>query len=789
MKKIYMIGNTHFDPVWLWRWDEAMASIHSTFRSALDRMNEDKDFIYSFATPPVFEWIKKTDPDMFEEIKARVEEGRWELPEGWWLQPDCFSASGESYARQSLYGQRYLYENFGGYADTVFNIDSFGHNSQTPQILKKSGMKNYVLCRPENRHIPMDLPYFNWVGKDGSTVRAFRAGQFCEVYNKDMDAAVDMAEKAMQNANCSEMMVYGVTNHGGAPTKKAIADIHRLAKEKDYTIKFSTVSNFFLEEGEPELSVKGELLTGDFGPYVNNVKIKKLCRIAEYTALNAEKASVIAKKLINCGYPKEKLDEIWKDIMFNQFHDILGGASIKEAYFDAENQLGRAITDANEITKFALTAITHKIKMPGKNPENAWNLTVWNLNPAPYDGYIEAELQWLHEFPAYDGGIMLEDENGEKYETQKILEGSVIKGFRSRILFKAEIGALGYKTFKVIKTEKSDSISDYESKTSVNAGSFAVEFDKETGFIKTLKNTVTNRVWHSPITPAVFDDQGDTWCFNVSGYGKEFGKFKFKGISITETGIHRTTVKTIHSFKNSTLAIYYTFYRDYFDISYRVNFSEKHAVLKLILNFGYENLLASSPFASEERCDGERDVPMGEWLYSYGNGGGALIISNAAFAYNKKSSEIGISLLRSCIFGDLRIGDLPLADYPYMEQGITEGKLRIIPEICELNSKYVNNSVHFNNPPIVICDSNHDGCFSPEDSFIGFDSESAAISAIKEGYADDSEIIRLYEYLGKEQDAAINYFGKNFSIKLTPYEIKTLKIKDGKISDSNIIEE
>ena len=71
MKKLYMIGNTHFDPVWLWRWDEALASIRSTFRSALDRMNENPDFIYSFCTPAVFEWIEKTDIKLFEEIKKR----------------------------------------------------------------------------------------------------------------------------------------------------------------------------------------------------------------------------------------------------------------------------------------------------------------------------------------------------------------------------------------------------------------------------------------------------------------------------------------------------------------------------------------------------------------------------------------------------------------------------------------------------------------------------------------------------------------------------------------------
>ena len=106
-----MIANTHFDPVWLWKWDEAMSSITATFRSALQRMEEYPEFKYSFTTPPVFEWIKNTDPQLFNEIKKRVAEGRWELAEGWWVQPDCYSASGESYIRQGLYGQKYILEN------------------------------------------------------------------------------------------------------------------------------------------------------------------------------------------------------------------------------------------------------------------------------------------------------------------------------------------------------------------------------------------------------------------------------------------------------------------------------------------------------------------------------------------------------------------------------------------------------------------------------------------------------------------------------------------------------
>lgn len=105
---------------------------------------------------------------MFEEIKQRVSEGRWDLAEGWWNQPDCFSACGEGYIRQGLYGQRYLMDNFGKYSECVTNTDSFGHPNMLPQILAKSGIKHYCFCRPEERHYPLEAPLFRWKSADGS---------------------------------------------------------------------------------------------------------------------------------------------------------------------------------------------------------------------------------------------------------------------------------------------------------------------------------------------------------------------------------------------------------------------------------------------------------------------------------------------------------------------------------------------------------------------------------------------------------------------------------------------
>lgn len=184
-----MVGNTHFDPVWLWKWDEAIATVRSTFRSALNRMKEDENFIYSFSTPPVFEWIKNTDPKLFEEIKERIKEGRWEINEGWWVQADCYGASGESYVRQGLYGQKHLLENFGKMSDCVFNIDSFGHCPSLPKILKKSHIESYCFVRPEKHHISLKHPYFNMEGIDKTTIPTYRAE---EAYAKEIKGCIEI---------------------------------------------------------------------------------------------------------------------------------------------------------------------------------------------------------------------------------------------------------------------------------------------------------------------------------------------------------------------------------------------------------------------------------------------------------------------------------------------------------------------------------------------------------------------------------------------------------------------
>src|SRR5512146_1498275 len=122
--RLHLIGNAHIDPVWLWQWTEGFHEVKATFRSALDRLNEDPDFIFSASSAAFYEWIEQGDPPMFAEIRQRVSEGRWELAGGWWVEPDCNIPSGEAFARHGLLSQRYFLEKFGRRARVGYAPDS-----------------------------------------------------------------------------------------------------------------------------------------------------------------------------------------------------------------------------------------------------------------------------------------------------------------------------------------------------------------------------------------------------------------------------------------------------------------------------------------------------------------------------------------------------------------------------------------------------------------------------------------------------------------------------------------
>lgn len=770
---LYMIGNTHFDPVWLWTWDEAMASVRSTFRSALDRMREDGDFIYSFCTPPVFRWIEEVDPGLFAEIKARVEEGRWDVRcEGWYLQSDCNAPMGESLVRQGIYGQRYLYDTFGIYATTVFNIDSFGHSAMLPQIMSKCALRYYVFSRPNGSEKELPDALFRWQSRDGSSVLAYRSGGQVggAGYSTDVGASIDEFQARVQTAGHDSMLVYGVSNHGGAPTRKALATIQaRRQAARGYAIRFGSTTDFFKAQEDKTLpTVQEELQTRFYGVFSNYPEIKRNNRIAEYAALNAERMAAWVNRLFGKPYPAAALDGVWEDILFNQFHDILGGACIRNAYFDARNLHGRAIQSANETLHKSAQYLARHIRMLGNNRDSVWNLVVFNLNGTDYRGVLEAEVQWAWEFPWYRGGIELVDGDGRIYPAQIIQEYSVIPEFRTRFAFAAEIPCMGYKVFAVRQTY----------------GEVAHAFTPES--------------IAPPFIPVALADAGDTWCFNTrDGYGAALEAFEPVDSRVVEQGCAFTTIKNVMRFRSSIFEEYITRYQalPYIDYRYRVNWNEKHIVLKLMATrpCNKEILHVGAPYACVPRRLDGMEYPLSDMMTCGDDADGFTLLADGIFAYDTDmaSGAVRLTLLRSAVHGDLR-RNKPLsdaADYAYLGQGVHEGRVRWIPRGMA-QARAMAQAMHFINKPLVIDEANHPGSMPPSCGFLSADAGHTVVSVLK--MADDREgiIIRMAEYdgMGERFTLSVDGLGE-YAVSMQPFEIKTLRIDRDGAREVNMLEQ
>lgn len=799
---VYMIGNTHFDPVWLWTWDEGMASIRATFRSALDRMNEDPDFCYSFSCPPVFQWIAETEPAMMEEIKQRCAEGRWCMDEAMWLQTDCFSGCGESYVRQCLYGQNYLMQTFGVHSDTAFNADCFGAPEMLPQILRKCHVPYAVFGRPDNQDLHLDMPLFAWRGKDGSEVLSYRIMDAAAPWQRELAPHLDQAIAAVKASGQDVLMVFGVTNHGGAPTKQDIAVIRQKQKTSGGHVRFSGTTAFFEQQASaPREHVNGEIPIRFFGVFSDTPQIKKDNRRTEYALFNAEKFAVLERAWNGHTFPQAKLKRVCEDMLFNQFHDILGGACIKDAYVDAAHLHGRAIQTARETLFASLHRMTKDIHLP---PDEGitWNLVLWNPNDAPFQGQVEAEAQWIWEFGWYEGPLCVEDETGRRYPCQQIQARECVPGFRSRFLFEADVPAMGYRVYRLYR-EEAQTNADHicravcsETDATLENAHIRVQLNMQNGGIASITDLHTGKTRAiQQALPLVRKDESDVWAFNFTGFG-EAEHFSVKWAKVLENGPQRCRIRIHMHYGMSVLEQDFLLASDSDTVEcrYKVNWQEAHKTFKLSFQMPYANLTVATPYSQTRRAFDGRELPAGPWIdCTDAQNCGVTLYSDSLFAYHTTDHTLEATVLRSPIFGDMRIFPPKDVCYEHLGQGITEGSFKLVWHNAQPNSVLWQTADNWNNPVIVIDESNHIGTQPAVFSAYTIDTaDDIRITTIKEAEDGSGDLIlRLQNLADCSGSAAVTLFGYGTTPRLqfTPYEIKTIrKTADGTFIETDMLE-
>ena len=84
-----LVGHTHIDVAWLWRLRHTREKAARSF-STVNRLMEKYDhYIFLQSQPQLYEYIKEDYPDIYEHIKKRVKEGRWEPSGAMWVECDC----------------------------------------------------------------------------------------------------------------------------------------------------------------------------------------------------------------------------------------------------------------------------------------------------------------------------------------------------------------------------------------------------------------------------------------------------------------------------------------------------------------------------------------------------------------------------------------------------------------------------------------------------------------------------------------------------------------------------
>ncbi len=561
---LHMIGNAHIDPVWLWQWQDGFHEVKATFRSALDRMNEYDDFVFVSSSAAFYEWVEQSDPQMFAEIQQRVAEGRWEMVGGWWIEPDCNIPCGESFVRQGLYGQRYFKEKFGVIARVGYNVDSFGHNGMLPQILKKSGMDYYVFMRPSPHEKGLPGRLFWWESDDGSRVLAFRMPcEYC-TWGKDLEQHIRRCAAELK----APYQRADVLLRRGQPRRRA--DQGKPGEHPRAWTEPLTCPSWC--SARRKRSLTRPWIRSAACPSRSSTRICSTTPAAATPLIRGSNAGTarrrtacwpprssrsLASLVTGQPYPTE-FDRAWKNVLFNQFHDILAGTSLEEAYEDARDPYGEALSIADRAANLAAQSLAWNIDIPVE--EAARPVVVFNPHAWTAKASVELEIGDLQE-----ADVLLDDRDRQvpsrrSNPRQRRAGGTGSASWpTSRRWATGRTGSCQRSARQTGRQRHGFPASD----TVLENDRFRLEIDPETGYISSLRDKKAQvEVLAGPAArPVVMDDPSDTWSHNVFNFDHEIGVFRARTVRLVEQGPVRAVIRVESEYGNSHLFQDFTLYR------------------------------------------------------------------------------------------------------------------------------------------------------------------------------------------------------------------------------------
>ena len=362
---MFAFGHAHLDVAWLWPLAETERKAARTLANQLALMDEYPEYQFLQAQPHLYRMVRTRYPRLYERVKKAIQAGQIVPEGGMWVQADTNIPGGESLIRQFIHGQRFFREEFGVECQMLWLPDVFGYSGALPQIMRGCGIKYFSTAKILWNYKSGDpFPYntFIWEGIDGSDIFV----HLCNNYASQTHPAALIErwnERAQKDGISTRLFPFGWGDGGGGPTRDHLEFLRRERNlEGVPKVKISTPSEYFKDQearGWPEARYVGELyFQAHRGTYTSQARTKRGNRKSELALREAEMWGVAAQALEGFAFPLAEIDEAWKAVLLNQFHDIIPGSSIHRVYEEAEAAYASVIRTAEGVAHQAASALT-----------------------------------------------------------------------------------------------------------------------------------------------------------------------------------------------------------------------------------------------------------------------------------------------------------------------------------------------------------------------------------------------------------------------------------------------
>ena len=790
---VTMLGHTHIDVAWLWRLRHTREKTARSFSTVNRLMEKYPEYIFIQTQPQLYDYLKVDYPDIYEHIKKRVAEGRWEPSGAMWVECDCNLASGESIIRQILVGKNFFKKEFDYESEFLWLPDVFGYSWALPQILKKSGVNTFMTTKiswNDTNRLPYDT--FIWRGMDGSEVTTHfvtttELNDVTYTYNgESRPYAIKGVWDNYRNKDLNRdlLISYGFGDGGGGPTREMIKYIEAAKLMPGIpNVETGRATEYFrkLNETIKENPYNGYLPIWDGelylefhrGTYTSQGYNKKMNRYMEYKLREEEMLSVFAEKLFDKPYNREEFLKAWKIVLCEQFHDILPGSSIHEVYVDSHEEYERALKYIENATKAAKASfVTEK--------ENAFTL----FNQANW------ERDSIVKIPAGAEDYEYTDSEGNALPSHRCGEHDLVyvKGLKP----------LAFTT--ITRTAKVENVAEEFEENTVETPYYIVFWDDKGRLVRLYDKGADREVIPEGKFANVFqifEDKPrcfDAWELestidlkkeeipcdgNIIKTKNELGYFihftyNYNNSKIMQTlclynNKRRIDFKTVVDWKESQKILKTAFSVDIRGVFARYDVQEGNIVRPITRNTSWE----AAKF----------EVVAHKWADLSETGYGVALLNDCKYGYDIKEDTMRLSLLKSATdpdySADYGTHEFIYSLYPHKEEWYNSG---LEEEAFDLNS------------PVVVLDG---ASALGNESLISFDAKNIVLDAFKKAENEEAYVLRFHEYTGRrgkinlktglkfdswcEADLMENPLGEwkqtAMEVEVKPYEIKTIMLK------------